>query len=110
MARWPMLPVSLFCLAPGFHRFSEALVKALQSMGGDPAKMKLPAAGMDAVVFALVTLAMMTCTVWMVALMWRSFSHCCNVRGGKAVAGFVVGLLVAEFLSKLLIGQLFHLA
>jgi hypothetical protein len=39
----------------------------------------------------------------MVALMWKSFSHCCNVRGGKAVAVFVVGLVVAEVFSKVLI-------
>jgi hypothetical protein len=45
----------------------------------------------------------------MVALMWRSFSHCCNVRGGKAVATFVIALLLAEVLSKVLIGQLFKL-
>jgi len=44
--------------------------------------------------------------VWMVALMWKSFSLCCNVRGGKAVAYFVAGLLVAEGLSKVLITAL----
>jgi hypothetical protein len=60
-------------------------------------------------VFGLVTLFMLACTVWMVALMWKSFSHCCNVRGGKAVATFVIALLLAEVLSKVLIGQLFRL-
>ena len=37
----------------------------------------------------------------MVALMYKSFSVSCNVKGGKAIGIFVAGLLVAEVLSKL---------
>lgn len=106
LARWPTFIVSLVCLLPGFHRFSEQLIKSVEKMGSDPAHLALPPFGMDGAVFAFVTLVMLVCTVWMVALMWKSFSHCCNVRGGKAVAGFVVGLLIAEVLSKIGIGQL----
>jgi hypothetical protein len=43
----------------------------------------------------------------MVALMWKSFAHCCNVRGGKAIGAFVLSLLAAEALSKVLIGWMF---
>jgi hypothetical protein len=108
LARWPTVLTALACLAPGFHRFSEALTKSI--IGLKPGQVpQLPPAGPDTVVFALVTLFMLACTVWMVALMWRSFSHCCNVRGGKAVAAFVIALLLAEVLSKVLIGQLFRL-
>ncbi|MDP1590693.1 MAG: hypothetical protein Q8M07_23265 [Prosthecobacter sp.] len=108
LARWPMVLVALACLTPGFHRFSEALTKSI--IGLKPGQMpQLPEGGPDAVVFALVTLFMLACTAWMVALMWRSFSHCCNVRGGRAVGAFVIALLLAEVLSKVLIGQLFHL-
>lgn len=108
LARWPTMLTALACLAPGFHRFSEALTKSI--IGLKPGQVpQLPPAGPDAVVFAFVTLFMLACTVWMVALMWRSFSHCCNVRGGKAVGTFVITLLLAEALSKVLIGQLFRL-
>jgi hypothetical protein len=107
-ARWPTMLVALACLTPGFHRFSDALTKSI--IGLKPGQVpELPAAGPDAVVFALVTLFMLTCSVWMVALMWKSFSHCCNLRGGKAVGTFVIVLLLAELLSKVLIGQLFQL-
>ncbi|MBE2281853.1 MAG: hypothetical protein IAE77_00165 [Prosthecobacter sp.] len=107
LARWPMVLVALACLAPGFHRFSAALIKSLSNLkpGAVPA---LPG-GPDAAVFATVTVVILACIVWMVALMWKSFSHCCNVRGGKAAAAFVIGLLIAEALSKVLIGQLFLL-
>lgn len=108
LARWPTVLTALACLAPGFHRFSKALAKSI--IGLKPGQVpQLPPAGPDAVVFGLVTLFMLACTVWMVALMWRSFSHCCNVRGGKAVGTFVISLLLAEVLSKVLIGQLFRL-
>lgn len=108
LARWPTVLVTLACLAPGFHRFSEALTKSI--IGLKPGEVpQLPEGGPDAAVFALVTLFMLACTVWMVVLMWRSFSHCCNVRGGKAVGTFVIALLLAEVLSKVLIGQLFQL-
>jgi hypothetical protein len=108
LARWPTVLTALACLAPGFHRFSEVLTKSI--IGLKPGQVpQLPPLGPDVVVFGLVTLFMLACTVWMVALMWRSFSHCCNVRGGKAVATFVIALLLAEVLSKVLIGQLFKL-
>lgn len=108
LARWPTVLAALACLAPGFHRFSDALTKSIIDLkpGQIP---QLPEGGPDAAVFALVTLFMLACTVWMVLLMWRSFSHCCNVRGGKAVGTFVIALLLAEVLSKVLLGQLFQL-
>lgn len=109
LARWPMILVSLACFAPGFHRFSLQLVESLQKMGANPNAFKMPEMGLDAGVFGLVTLVMLACTVWMVALMWKSFSHCCNVRGGRAVTGFVIALLAAEVLSKILLVQLLKL-
>jgi hypothetical protein len=108
LARWPMLFVSLMCLAPGFHRYTQALVKSLTTLSAHPTTPALPGFGMDAVVFISVTLGMLTCVVWMVALMWKSFAHCCNMRGGLAITGFVVGLLVAEVISKLAILQMFR--
>jgi hypothetical protein len=105
LARWPTLLTALACLAPGFHRFSAELLKSLTTMkpGTLP---ELPAASSDALVFGLVTGVMLACAVWMVALMWKSFAHCCNVRGGRAVTAFVVGLLAAEVLAKVVISWL----
>src|SRR5688572_22893645 len=110
LARWPMVLVCLATFAPGFHRYSDRLLESLKSLAADPSKFAFPPGGTDAVVFGLVTAAMLVCAVWMVALMWKSFAHCCNVRGGRAVGAFVVGLLVAEVISKILIVQMFRLA
>jgi hypothetical protein len=107
LARWPMVPAALAALAPGFHRYSAALLEALTQMKPGGA-IKMPPGGLDAGVFALVTVGMLACLVWMVALMWQSFSLCCNVRGGRAVAGFILALLAAEAVSKTLIVWMAH--
>jgi hypothetical protein len=41
--------------------------------------------------------------VWMVILMYSAFSISCNLKGGKAIALFSIGLFIAEVLSKLFI-------
>jgi hypothetical protein len=109
LARWPMLLVSFACLAPGFHRFSAQLMEAIMKMGADPTKFAMPADGMGAAVFSAVTMLMLTCVVWMVVLQWKSFSHCCNLRGGKAITVFILCLLIAEVASKAAIVRLFKL-
>jgi hypothetical protein len=38
--------------------------------------------------------------VWMVALIYRAFALCCNVRGVRAVATFIIGPIVVEVLSE----------
>ncbi len=106
LARWPMLLVTLVCLAPGFQRFSRQLIELLPQMAANPNALQMPPLGLDAAVFGMVTLIMLLCTVWMIALMWKSFSHCCNVRGGRAVTGFIISLLIAEVLSKVILTQL----
>jgi hypothetical protein len=110
LARWPMLLVTFATFAPGFHRYSVQLIDSLKSLLANPAKFAFPPGGADAVVYVFVTAATMVCAVWMVALMWKSFAHCCNVRGGRAVGAFVAGLLVAEVISKILIILMFRLA
>ena len=105
LARWPTLVIALACLAPGFHRYSAALMKMLTEL--KPGSIPAMPGGSDAVVFAAVTGVMLLAVIWMVALMWKSFSHCCNVRGGKAIGAFVMSLLAAEVLSKVLIGWMF---
>ncbi len=40
---------------------------------------------------------------WMVALMHNAFTTSCNLKGSKAVWSFVIGLIVAEILSKIIL-------
>lgn len=101
LARWPMLLISLACLPDAVGRFSKRLAETVLKPTPE-----LPALDGDAVVFLMTLVLMLACTVWMVALMYQSFSISCNVRGGKAVGTFVVVLLLAETLSKVVLLQM----
>ncbi len=98
LARWPALLAALACLAPGYQRFTSHLVEQMQKAPQD-----VSLAHPDAAVFFPVLLVTLAATIWMVLLMYRSFSLCCNVRGGRVVSVFIVGLLVAEGVSKTVI-------
>lgn len=101
LARWPMVLASLACLPGGVARFGEVLLK--EALKPRP---QIPFLQPDAFVFIAASAVMIACTVWMVALMYQSFSICCNVRGKKAIWTFVVALLLAEVLSKVVLVQL----
>ncbi|CAG5012697.1 hypothetical protein DYBT9275_05229 [Dyadobacter sp. CECT 9275] len=44
--------------------------------------------------------------IWLVTLMYHAFTISANLKGNRAVFGFIGGLLAAEILSKVLIGYL----
>jgi len=104
LARWPTILSALVCLPQGFRRFTEFLMKKL----GGAAETASFNQG-DAVVFGLAVLVILLVTVWMVALMYKSYSVSCNVKGGKAAGTFVGGILIAEILSKaIIISMMIH--
>lgn len=101
MARWPMLLTSMVFLAVGFERFTHYLMWYFLRAGE-----AAPFVMRDMMVFITVVVVMLTASCWMVYLMYRSYSISCNLKGGKAVATFVIGLLIAEIVSKILIGPM----
>lgn len=95
LARWPTIFIALATLAKGYQRFSRSILEQIT-------KGKTPEfSGTDALLFVAVMAVMILCLVWMVALMYKSFSLSCNVKGGKAIGTFIGGLIVAEVLSKI---------
>lgn len=50
---------------------------------------------------------MLLFTLWMVTLLYQAFTISFNLKGGKAVAGFIIALLAAEIISKILHHQLY---
>ncbi len=99
LARWPFLLVSLACLLPGFSRYSAGLEKMATS-----GQIRLPASPLaDALTFWCVIFFMLLCLIWFVALAWKSFRISCGLKGGKAVAVFIVGIIIAEVISKIAI-------
>ena len=101
LARWPFLISALVANLPGFTEFNGKLL-TIANQG----KFTFPTATAgEMAAFAFGTLTMVVITVWFVALAWKSFRISCDARGWKAITIFIVGIIIAEVVSK----EAFHL-
>jgi hypothetical protein len=57
----------------------------------------------DGIIFFTAAIIGLLMIIWMVALMYKGYALSCNLRGAKAVVTFIVSLILAEALSKVLI-------
>ena len=105
LARWPALLTTLVVLwLPGFQRFSQYLLNQVLSRASREIFNPV-----DAGVFTFVVCVMLLMIVWMVALMYKSYTVSCNVRGGKAIGTFILGIVLGEVISKLAVIEIFKL-
>jgi hypothetical protein len=104
LARWPSILISLVTLPPALERFGQTVLKQVTQPGA-----KIEFNTPDAVIFFAALIVMIAMTCWMVSLMYKSYSVSCNVKGGKAIGTFIVGIVLAEILSKLAIYRLLRL-
>lgn len=102
LARWPFLITALACYLPGFESMNRKLIQTVKS-----GQLVPQATAMEWFAFTCVTTVMIVMTVWFVALAWKSYRVSCDVRGAKAVIAFVVGIIVAEVISKIALGMVF---
>ena len=87
MARMPLLLVAAICNLPLIQDAFDGVAAAVIS--GQLAGLPWGALATG----ILVTLAGV---VWMVALMWKAFSVSCNMKGGRAIALFILAVLLGE--------------
>lgn len=99
LARWPSLLLAPLMLPGAVGRFGAQLV-ALISHPEASRAINIP----DAIIFCFVVLATIPITCWMVYLMYKGYSVSCNLKGGRGIGTFIVGLIAGEVLSKLCIG------
>ncbi|MFA5262437.1 MAG: hypothetical protein WC378_01335 [Opitutaceae bacterium] len=94
LARWPTVLMNLVGLLMPMSRFTTYLLRRLTT--GVDVGFNLG----DAIIFCAATLAILLLICWMVVLMYRSYTVSCNAKGAKAIWTFIVGLILAEALSK----------
>ena len=102
LARWPYLLTSLVMMPPSNKRIIQYFMSL--TMQGNAAD-QLNYLDMTIFIFAMLVTILMV--VWMVALMYRAYSLCCNIKGAKAVISFIVSLIGAEAISKLALFAVF---
>lgn len=82
LARWPMIFVALAAF----------IIKDIPVTAHD---ITLPL-----IVFGFIS---MIFSVWMIALLYNAYSVSCNVKGSRATLSFIISIIVAESISKLII-------
>lgn len=83
IARAPMLLVAIIALLSKSH---------MQNLNPNE---------VDGTVIAI-SLLMLMPIIWMIALMYNAFTVSVNLKGTKAIAGFICGIILAEIISLLL--------
>lgn len=98
LARFPFLPaVGISVLL--FNDRILAYVKHTVSQQGDAVEISAA----EWIAFVCMALVIILCLVWTIVLMYRAYSVACNAKGTKGVVSFIVSLLLAEVISKLLL-------
>ena len=100
LSRWPTLITALVMLPNANRRFGEYLISKL-CQSGEAATIN----STDAVIFFVAVVIALLMIIWMVSLMYKAYSVSCNIKGSKAIVTFIVSLICAEILSKILILQ-----
>jgi hypothetical protein len=103
LARWPMLLAAAAGILPANRRVSEELLKIAQNPNQFP-----PLPPLDMAVFAATMIGILVMTIWMVALMYRAYAVSCNLKGAKAIVSFIVCLIIAEVISKVVFYVMLH--
>jgi hypothetical protein len=108
LARWPILIGVLYLAIPAVGSTIERLtLRMLEAMPSEPDQVMASSEYLlDALWLTVISLPVLACIVWMVWLMYHGYAQACNLRGQRAVFSFIGALVLAEFLSKLLIFSL----
>lgn len=93
LAKVPLLLVSLVGCIPTFTKSSiEVTNSLLSSITGNTST----ASGTDYLIMSIFVIIIMVATIWMLILSYNAFSISCNVKGVKAIAGFIIAVVLTE--------------
>ena len=98
LSRWPTLLTALVMLPDANRRFVGYLMSKL-GQSSEAAAVN----STDVAIFFISAIIAVLMIIWMVALMYKAYAVSCNVKGAKAVVTFIVSLVLAEAVSKVLI-------
>ena len=98
LSRWPTLLTALVMLPDANRRFGEYLMSKL---GQSSAATTINST--DGVIFFIAAIIAVLMIIWMVALMYKAYTVSCNLKGAKATITFIISLILAEIVSKVLI-------
>ena len=95
-ARIPLILIPLFTLICPQERFINYILYSFLHKG-----VPVTISFWDIIGFVIATLITILMVIWMIVLMWNAFRICMNSRKPKIVVTFIVGLILAEVISKI---------
>lgn len=98
LARAPYLLGALVVLPAGLKRFTEYLLWQQTRQGTE-----VTIQSTDILFVILAGIVIIPVVIWMVALMYKAYTVSCNIKGKKAIITFIISLVLAEIVSKVLI-------
>lgn len=106
LARLPLLLIVFTGLFDFKDQILEKLiVKATERPGG---LSELGFTGGEIAFITLYVVVLLAVIIWFIALLYNAYRISCNLAGTKLVVSFIVGILAAESLSKLLIYLVYY--
>jgi hypothetical protein len=104
LARWPTLLTALVALLPGFTRFTKLLIQFSRTQ-----QFTETINPMDTAAFAFAISVLLLVLIWMIRLMYSAYKISCNPASNKAVKLFIISIIVAEIISKVIIFRVIKL-
>jgi hypothetical protein len=98
LARWPYLIAAAAMLPDANRRVLEYIEAKVKQIA--PAAAINP---MDVFIFGFAMFVIILTVIWMVALMYQAYTVSCNIKGARAIVTFMISLIGAEVLSKIVI-------
>ena len=95
LSRAPLIIIPIFSLILPLQKMNDYFTYTYSKIG-TPVEIGY----WDIISFIVFSLIIIFVIIWTITLMYNAFRICMNVKGAKAVASFVTGLLLAEVLSK----------
>ncbi|MFB3897532.1 MAG: hypothetical protein ACE14V_14645 [bacterium] len=99
LARFPALFMVLTAFVPGYQGLIAKLVNITPTNAVSVLTENIGAV----IILIAISMVILVLVIWMITLMYRAFAVSCNVSGWKAVIWFIVAIIVAEAISKIII-------
>jgi predicted neutral ceramidase superfamily lipid hydrolase len=102
LARAPLI------LAPLANTFSHSQLISDYMIGMMSGEEASQPGFMQSFLFALSVLIVLTITIYVIVLTYKAFSVSTNLKGNKAIIIFIISMLIAEVISKIMIHNFVH--
>jgi hypothetical protein len=96
LARLPMIIVPLFALILPPDRVTDYFLYTFLKIGNP-----VTIGSWDIASFVIMIIVMFFALIWTITLMYNAFRICMNTKGAKTVIAFIIALILAEALSKI---------